>query len=128
MTVHLGISHFDLISFFKIDVRTNDLISRYNVYSQKSLKNHPLRCSTNNNQYLYFCRLPSKPQMNPENHVLSLAALWHLQRAVTSKGELSAMLNLIECSTRPWSRKMQPNRGCFMYLLKIVFKFDNLVF
>lgn len=63
--------------------------------------------------------------MNPENHVLKLAALPHLWRAVTIKGKLSAVLNPTKCLTRPHSKKMNTNKSCFIHLLKIEFKFDN---
>lgn len=63
-----------------------------------------LRFSTNNKYIRFFA---SKPQMNPKNHVLTLAALLHLCRAVIIKGKLAAMVNPTICLTRPHSRKMQ---------------------
>lgn len=91
---------------------------------RQRLEKCQLRCSTIN-KYLYFCTLPSKPQMNLKNNVLKLAPFLHLRRAVTIKGKHSVMLNQTKYLTRLLSRKMQTNKSCFMHLLKTELKFDN---
>lgn len=66
MTLQLRISHFDLISFFKIgNVCTNDLISRYNLHSQTTPRKISVKMFNQHKQISIFLHTAIKTPNEP---------------------------------------------------------------
>lgn len=105
MTLQLGISHFDLINFFKIgNASTSDLTSRYNLYSQTTSRKMPIEMFKQQQQiYIIFAPCHQNPKWTPR------IMCWNWLLAYICVGQSQSRANFQQCWAQPsaWQGSIQ---------------------
>lgn len=128
MTLQLGISHFDLISLFKIgNVCTNDFISRYNLCSQTTSRNMSIKIFNQQQIYIYFLHTAIKTPNEPQESCVETGCSPTLVQGSHNQGQTFSNDEPNQVLDKAPFKENATTKSCFMHLLKIEFKFDNFV-